>query len=200
MRRQMTMSGRALCFAVAVAALLVPWLAPGPAAAQDVGAPRPRVGVGPSAGGLLVGGRAAPVTGAGDAANFLAQMHVGVQVGDPFGVYAMLEGGVFYRPNPKTVADHRDGISGGIGLMFDYTLGAFPFSLGGGGYVGAAAAHEVFVGPRIRGTFYPIRGRIDGTADWRALFLGLDLGVYWPIWASGYVRIAPTLSVGFQRF
>jgi hypothetical protein len=189
------MSRRALCSAVAVTALLVPWLAPSPAPAQDFDAPRLRSGVGLNGGGMLSGG-AASYFGAGGIAIF--QIQVGTQVGDHVAVYAMPEVGPFYGRNGWAW-------SGGVGAMAEYTFDSF--SLGGGPDAGVLCSGplswpltEVFVGPRIHGAFYPVVVREDGGVHRRGLFLGVDLGVYWPVHAGGFVSISPTVSVGYQRF
>jgi len=184
---------------VAVAALLVPWLAPYPASAQDFDAIRPRGGGSLNAGGMVFSGAAVSNVGDGGIAGFQGQL--GMQAGDHWAVYAMPEASVFFA---------RNGIALNLGAaaMLDYTFDSFPVSFGGGCYLGALSWVAVapgdgqrggFVGPQIRSGFYPVIVREDGGARRGALFFGVDLGMYRPLYTGGFV-FASTVSVGLQRF
>lgn len=172
-----------------------------PAAAPDVAAysaPRPdgmrfRWGIAGGAGPLIV-------KSSNDSYHFTyagADVRLGLQINDAFGVYAQPQFGVYWAGGSKGVF----GTGGLVGVSFggDYTLFDRLFFGAGLGYgvLNNPSGFEL----HVRAGGYPLMSKSTTRARRKGLMLGLDFRVHFVSQNNvDYTAIAPTFNIGYEAF
>lgn len=178
---------RALLGPIAAAALLVPTLWSGNAAAQQHGedSPRFRGGIALEGGGWFVSGYSAGLVG--------VEGRLGVQLNNMIGIYAQPE----FSLGAGKVAGVA-GITGTLGssAVVDFTFldQIFVGAGGGGGYIGNAPGGML----HIRAGGYPVFAHGAHGGRRKGLMVGLDFRTYF-IRGFGAV-LSPMLGIGYEAF